>query len=350
MINVAGSNIPHSLMNWTDNSVSLQFYNQDKYFFHNQHDRFRTFSSAVVADGLPTHLGVESNILDIRSPRRKIFIDDDLGMYGAFFVVIPKLVRLKESFPDALILFSEPLLICKDKPRERINNLIFTIAKKLKIDILPLDPTQWDAILVNNFAVSNNLWLESSISNVGRGVSAAKSITDYTNNKPTKIAYLSRRHITKFKYEFHPGLSTDIDYRIEKEEILEQYLSELGVEIIIPEHTETLEDQINYFKDVKVLISATSSGIANAVFMNPGGLIVEIATPFIGTDGRPPDEDGKEHGIECLHILYPQMAYKLGHFHITIPNYDHKPSTIIANLEQMNIIDYIKSIANNSMQ
>ena len=44
---------------------------------------------------------------------------------------------------------------------------------------------------------------------------------------------------------------------------------------------DSLEQQIDYFKDVKTLVGLTGAGLTNSVFMQPETNLVEIASPII---------------------------------------------------------------------
>ena len=102
-----------------------------------------------------------------------------------------------------------------------------------------------------------------------------------------------------------------------------------GVEVIYPEDIPDFADQINYFYETKTLISLTSSGIANSLFMKPGGTILEIVTPLLQAMGNPFDPNNPVDVREDIHHIYNAMAYNKNHYYLSIQNHDRQSQTII---------------------
>lgn len=106
---------------------------------------------------------------------------------------------------------------------------------------------------------------------------------------PYRKVYLSRSHIDRKDYSPTPakveGFKDDV--RMENEQILEEFFKSNGYEIIIPEHKfANLQEQIKYMSTVKVLVSVTSSGLLNSLFMKDEQFIVEIVAELVTEDAR----------------------------------------------------------------
>lgn len=144
---------------------------------------------------------------------------------------------------------------------------------------------------------------------------------------PEKKVYLTRKHAD-------PGPSPDgvvfpehilfkDDRRLNDEEIVEQYFRNLGFEIIVPEEFESFSEQIKYMSTVKTLVSVTSSGLLNTLFMQDGGLLVELLTPLYRNFGAIPDKS--------IHS-YTFLSYLKKLTHVSIPH-DRDPAEILAAIE-----------------
>ena len=77
------------------------------------------------------------------------------------------------------------------------------------------------------------------------------------------------------------------------------------------------------------MLSPTSSGITNALFMKPGGNILELTTSFQMLDR------------EDLHHQYVNLAYSLNHNYHAIQNKDRNADIIINKLEKTNILNIL---------
>jgi hypothetical protein len=119
-------------------------------------------------------------------------------------------------------------------------------------------------IIANNFYVMNNFY---------PGINNAEAIVSnfympYIKNigaQPYRKVYLARV----------------VHNRIKNIKELENYLKNNNFEIIIPEDNfKNFEDQINYFYNVKTLISPSGSGLANSIFMQESTNVVELITPI----------------------------------------------------------------------
>jgi hypothetical protein len=104
---------------------------------------------------------------------------------------------------------------------------------------------------------------------------------ELSNILPTRKVYLSRQKtwIPDFNNTPENTKHEDEDpyyFRVLKERDLEKFLIDNGYEILYPENFKTIKDQIAFMRSVKELISATSSGLNNMLFMHPEQTIIEL--------------------------------------------------------------------------
>jgi capsular polysaccharide biosynthesis protein len=131
---------------------------------------------------------------------------------------------------------------------------------------------------------------------------------------PYRKVYLSRKKISDkskqimFSNNNPDNYNFQDDIRVDNEEKIEQYFSNFGFEIIYPEEFHNFDDQIDYFDTVKTLVSLTSAGLSNALFMRPGQMLVELSVPLI-VDGR-----------ESIHTHYQGLSFAKNHRYISIPS------------------------------
>ena len=121
-------------------------------------------------------------------------------------------------------------------------------------------------------------------------------------------------------YEFYRD-----DLRIYEEEKLEKFFSDLGYEIVEPEtEFESIAHQIRYMREVKALVSATSSGLANMMFMQNNQTVIEIQVEIVQVF----DNTIPVVPVQSLHNYYQPLSFMGGHLHISIPS-DRHPDKVI---------------------
>jgi hypothetical protein len=143
---------------------------------------------------------------------------------------------------------------------------------------------------------------------------AKEALKDSLVVNPNKKVYLSRAKLKTIKEEevLFGGLdkskfSSDSDQRIDNEEQLIEYFNYLGFEIIYTEDFFCMEEQINFFSQVKTIVSVTTAGLANAIFMPTGGKVIELTVPLI------------THGVESIHNVYQGISFAKKHKYMSLP-------------------------------
>ena len=137
-----------------------------------------------------------------------------------------------------------------------------------------------------------------------------------SNNPPYKKIILTRKLVHRFA-KSPEGMFGGIDpnkflfkddIRMDNEDKVINYFEKLGFECISPENFKSIEEQIRFFSEVKTIVSVTTAGLLNTVFMPQGSKVIELAVPMVA--GR----------TESLHSnLYSGISFAKNHKYIAIP-------------------------------
>lgn len=137
-----------------------------------------------------------------------------------------------------------------------------------------------------------------------------------SNNPPYKKIILTRKFVHRFaknvdglfgRMDKNKFLFQD-DIRMNDEDKLIQYFEKIGFECISPESFESMEEQILFFSEVKTIVSVTTAGLLNSIFMPQGSKVIELSVPMIAG------------GVESLHSnLYSGISFAKNHKYISIP-------------------------------
>lgn len=294
----------------------------------------------------------DKTLLDLRSPKKKIFISTNVGVYNFFYTIVGSIIRANKSQPDAEFII-DPTQINIGYDNRNFLPMLSRIMEELKASYTVINFHYYEGILTNNFSVIDPGGITFSKEDVLDLNRISLKLSEASESKPIKKVYVSRKNVINnrdFTGFFKPGLPFTRDFRLENEPLLENFLSELGFEIVYGEDFESMEDQIRFFSEVDVLVSITSSGIANSLFMKPGGTILEFATTFgiaqpFGATYVPSDDVRLRKpptppfdAAESLHHLYRDLCYKMDHTYISIPNYTRQAKDIcdrITNLKHL---------------
>jgi hypothetical protein len=146
--------------------------------------------------------------------------------------------------------------------------------------------------------------------------------------EPYRKVYLTRGDAGRYigslpdDYEYYKD-----DIRMENEFKLMEFLANLGYEVINPETKfDSIMEQIMYMREVKSLVSVTSSGLANSIFMQPNQLVVELKAELVQFRGV-----GEDLPDQHLHNFYPPLSFMRGHKHLSISS-NRDPDKVISDL------------------
>jgi hypothetical protein len=273
-----------------------------------------------------------SKFLDIRSSRKKILFSGGYGIYNYFFTSIPSLLGLAKEFPDFIFIFDYSM-VHLERTAKTFVPFTKKILESLGIECYFITSNLLPGVIVNNFIQINNGEVNTKKEDIVDATTLYRALAkNKSDQKPFRKVYLTRKNITPRNYDcIKEGLSTNIDYRMYEEHVLEEYFRGLGVEVVCPEDFKTMEDQINFFNEVSLIISVTSSGLTNSVFMQDGTTMLELVTSF---PQQYEIEDREEcEGTETLHHIYHAVAYLTNKQYMSIPNYTRQARDIIDIIE-----------------
>jgi len=281
-----------------------------------------------------------SNFLDLRSNKTKILFSGGYGIYNFFQLSVPAIFRLADEFPDAVFVFDYSM-VHKEGTFKTFVPFAKQIFNFLGIENYFINNDKIPGVIVNNFIQVNTgevNFLHKNIKDAVRLYRKAARLDD--SLKPFRKVYLSRGRVRPRDYSgLKPGLSTNQDNRLYNENILEDYMSDLGVEVVQPEDFKSMQDQAKFFNEVDTLVSLTSSGLANALFMQEKTRVVELLTtiPFIFEYSSNDESDGNEQ----VHHLYHNLSYLTNKEYISVPNYTRQPADLIGIIEESNLLQKV---------
>jgi hypothetical protein len=145
---------------------------------------------------------------------------------------------------------------------------------------------------------------------------------------PNKKVYLSRSMVPQrdnFLEMNTPkhgssSLQFKTDKRINNEDLIEIFFQEHGFEIVCPENFQSLFDQINFMSRVKLLISASGSGLTNYILMQKNQKVIELMTTIATS------------GYDQVMSFFLELSFAMNHQHIIIPH-SRDPEEIIKSLK-----------------
>jgi hypothetical protein len=305
--------------------------------FHGDYMKFTMSESTPVDEELLWK--DDPSALFFISDREKVFITLMNGPYHFFIDSLGPLLQQLEKTPDALFIIDTGNMYDPDKSYLDF----FTNALRTK-------GVDFRLIKANNLRVfANNFYTQAYMDN---GYNAPNRLynfyKDFITNpevKPFRKVYVSRSAMPPRPIQDAvPGASFDHDNRIDDEKKLESYLESLGFEIIVPEKDfKSFDEQLNYFYEVKTLISVTSGGITNSSFMQPGGTVVELVNSMIvPMGGVLTPEKGQLWDVEeALHHYYSVLSWQKSHNYIGIDNSRRSADFIIDKINNSTLLQSI---------
>jgi hypothetical protein len=242
------------------------------------------------------------------------FIAEDMGD------IVKAISDERYSDLELIIDISGVLDLMTNRPDYNMYFLLLQSLVDKKIKHRVVNFSEFDAIYIDEFFLVSNGYSEFS-----RFENIYNYFLDYVTDKsvePTRKVYLSRTLVPEPEYHAYvdpetgePGSFSPT--RMDDQSGLESLFEDMGFEIIYPEHFKTFEEQVNFFYSVKTVASLTSSGLSNAIFMQPGGTIVELITPLTA---RPISNGVPGYLNREFHNYYKNIAASKDHFYIGLPN------------------------------
>lgn len=279
-----------------------------------------TIAGYVHADG-------KARVLDLTTGKPKLFIKVTASYYHFLIDHVGDILQAVEEFPDHELIVDMsgvvPMLN-EDNPGLTFFYEFLLMLKFHGIDHKVVNLTDYDVVYIDDF-YTVEYTLQSSI----RADRVYEYFLPYVQDKdakPFRHVYVSRRLQDSTRPHQTSVEKTGYQYdglRIDDEYALEQLFLGLGFEIIFPENFKNFDEQVNFFHSVKTIASLTSSGLTNAVFMQPGGTVIEIASPIVA---RPTVSNGSAVGTlqKSMHNFYKDLSFLKMHNYVSIQNPDCK--------------------------
>lgn len=276
---------------------------------------------------------------DLISDEYKILWAPNIGLYNLYYCTFSQLLQIINDDKNVIVYINKKGMHTEaDMPH-------FTFI----LDWLDSLNIKYKFIEQNNMFYAKNFYkiVQEVISPemIDEVYKFGQNFVDNKDVKPFRKVYVSRRHIPSRDYFWiKPGLSSKKDDRLIDHEVIESFLESKGFEIVIPEQKFTnFKDQINYFYETKMLVSLSSSGISNALFMQPNTTIVEFMTTY-PAGHEPYDPNNSEPhvmGSEMIHHLYHAQAYLKNHTYIAVPNITRYSNEIIDKINNSAHLSYL---------
>lgn len=316
-------------VNWTEPESNIEDYfdGDIRYVCH-------THQGGLKVSSFPFEVPENGHFLKIRehlSEGKKIILPIHMA-YFHFLIetmasVISEIERADLAGEKIEILFagdSEGILNYNDSCH--INHVVRYTMEQIKLTghkVGFLDIPNGAQARIKNFRLIKHQW--GSLHLISKLDKFMKLGRNLEEQEPFRKIYLSRSKTLSNNVGFR---ATDEDYallevkdirdkyqykindRIDDEKLLEDYLVELGFEIVLPEDITSYEDQIRLMVETKAVVSLTSAGLSSAIYMKPGGTIIELMTPLVVGDHV------------SLHTQYLNLAYEKRLGYAMIPHHN----------------------------
>jgi len=270
--------------------------------------------------------------VDLTSNRVKIVKAISSSVFHFFADDVCDILYALKLYPDAeLILDVSDVSSSLDQPSKSFLGFFFDALQDQGIKHKLVDVDKFDIVYINNYVVAESAY-RSSLSGTLIYEFFKKYIDD-PKVEPHRSVYVTRSKVNKDVASLPKeaaGLSFNTDERVDSEEELGKTFSELGFEVLAPEDFKDFHEQLNYFYSVKTIASLTSSGLSNALFMQPGGTVIEISTPLVVVSPMlsaektvigMEDFNGANYTMaQELHMFYKLIAYLKDHAYLSINN------------------------------
>ena len=292
----------------------------------------------VYFDGY-VHQDEDKKFINLVGPKQKIIKSFGNSFYHHLLDDISEVILAMDKYPKAqLILDISDILDRMHHDSWDSFSFFLKCLDKKRVDYKLVAIKHFDAVYINNFAILSFPW---------RTGFQAQSVYEFFKEfisdegiEPTRNVFVSRKMVTPrlFDNENIEKFMVSNDLRIDSHIRLENMFSEMGFEIVYPENFTKFEDQVRFFYSVKTIASLTSSGLTNALFMKPGGTMIEVSTPLLTPvitfdDSEYMDKNGQEFALE-LHNFYTNLAFLKNLLYIAIPNIDQTVKTLIGQVSK----------------
>lgn len=195
---------------------------------------------------------------------------------------------------------------------KKARDMFFLFLNDNNIKYKTLDIKDINNSIIDNYFYCDTLWDDSRNQAALLSEMSSKYVK-VSNNK--KRAYIKTR-------------------RVKNEPALIKYFTNLGFDIIENNTFDNFIDQMNYYKNTELLVSATSAGLVNLCFMNDRSTVIELVTTI-------PTYSNEEIIEEQVHHIYDTLSLQKNHTYISISNIDKTAEDIIEHIKNNKLLRLI---------
>lgn len=294
--------------------------------------------------------------VDLTSNKVKIIKTISSSVFHFFADDVCDILYALRLYPDAEVIIDvSNVSDILDQSSRSFLGFFFDALEDQGIKHKLVDVDKFDIVYINDYVVAESAY-RSSVSGT-LIYEFFKKYIDEPKTKPYRKVYVTRSKVNKNVSELPveaARLSFNTDDRVDSEEQLSQTFSDLGFEVIAPEDFKDFHEQLNYFYSVKTIASLTSSGLSNALFMQPGGTVIELSTPLVVISPMLSSESSvvdmeDPYGVDPtiaqeLHMFYKLISYLKDHTYLSLNN----PGRVAEDIKKAiydnpKVLEFIKS-------
>jgi hypothetical protein len=257
---------------------------------------------------------------DLCSDEYKVVVRLRVEFFHCLFDTLAIILYEYNKNKDTLFIINvEDSLTEIPREHESIVKFIFNILDSKNIKYKKIGVGLKTPYIVNNFRYFPMFPLHA---NRIEEVIEASSIY-FSNKSANKKVYLSRKKVNPNRGSniFFAGVDPQNfnfqdDIRLDDDDKVGNFFKDLGFEIVYPEDFVSMDEQIDFFSQVKTIASVTSAGLANCIFMPEKSKVIELTVPLV------------VGGTESLHNVYHSLSFVKKHKYVSIPSM-RKSSDII---------------------
>lgn len=189
---------------------------------------------------------------------------------------------------------------------------LFLTDNNIKYKVLSIQDI--DNSIIDNYFVCDDLW-------------------DDSRNQAILLSEMSSKYVKSSKNKTKTYIKTN---RVRNESVLIEYFKTLGFDIIDHNTFNNFIDQMNYYKNTELVVSATCGGLVNVCFMNEKSTVIELVTTI---PSKVPIDESKGfveenlQNAEQVHHIYDTLSLQKNHTYVSISNVNKTAEDIINQIE-----------------
>lgn len=252
--------------------------------------------------------------IDLRSDSKKVVVKLFPSFFHFYTEQFAALLFIHDLFKDIEVI----VIDCLESEERYLEELFlqfnmarmafFIFLDDLKIKYKVFTLKEIDRALINNHVLCDNF-----------------IITD-GKNQGTYLFNLSQKYVIKQNKTNKAYVRTG---RVKNEHLLETYLKQYDFDIITSQSFNNFFEQINYYYNTKVLISATAGSFVNICFMQENANIIELVTPV-----KQYTPESTEYNSCEIHHIYDTLCFQRNIPYAAIINEDTTAEEIIDKIER----------------